>query len=121
MKEIVCPNGCSLSCQAENGAIVVTGNRCPRGRDYAITELTNPMRTLTTSVRTAFPDNPVVSVRTDGAVPRSMLIPIVRALKDTTLESRVGAGAIVLENACGTGVNVICTTNRLLQSAPQTR
>lgn len=53
MKEIVCivcPNGCSLSCQAENGAIVVTGNRCPRGRDYAITELTNPMRTLTTSV-----------------------------------------------------------------------
>ena len=56
MKElicIVCPRGCHLKAEGPdgNGNYSVTGNSCPRGRAYAVSELTHPVRTLTTTVR----------------------------------------------------------------------
>ncbi len=40
---IVCPNGCRLHTEVENGAVTsVTGNRCPKGRDFAEKECTAP-------------------------------------------------------------------------------
>ena len=44
---IVCPNGCRLHTEVENGAVTsVTGNRCPKGRDFAEKECTAPTRSL---------------------------------------------------------------------------
>ena len=76
---IVCPNGCTLHAAEENGAITVTGNRCPKGEEYAKAELTNPVRTLTTSVATVFPDRPVLPVRTSGAIPKDAIMPAATA------------------------------------------
>ena len=50
MKElicIVCPRGCHLTIDENKN---VTGNSCPRGVQYAINEVTNPMRMLTSTV-----------------------------------------------------------------------
>ena len=48
---IVCPNGCRLHTEVENGAVTsVTGNRCPKGRDFAEKECTAPTRSLCTTV-----------------------------------------------------------------------
>ena len=50
---IVCPIGCQLSVTLENGVVTeVIGNTCPRGKQYAIDECTNPVRTITTTART---------------------------------------------------------------------
>ena len=49
---IVCPNGCRLTVTEEGQGIHVTGNRCPRGIDFATTELTHPMRTISSTVKT---------------------------------------------------------------------
>lgn len=50
---IVCPNGCRLHTEVENGAVTsVTGNRCPKGRDFAGKECTAPTRSLCTTVKT---------------------------------------------------------------------
>jgi len=111
---IVCPNGCRICCSQAGGEIQCEGQRCRRGVDYATAELTHPMRSLTTSVRTIFPDSPVVSVRTDGEIEKSRLIDAVRALGQLTIDHRVKIGDIVAENICGTGVNVICTSDRLV-------
>ncbi len=44
---IVCPNGCRLQTEVENGAVTsVTGNRCPKGRDFAEKECTAPTRSF---------------------------------------------------------------------------
>ncbi len=49
---IVCPTGCRLAAvREEDGNISVSGNRCARGKAFAVAELTCPMRTLTTTVR----------------------------------------------------------------------
>lgn len=111
---IVCPNSCRIRCEAQNGELHCSGQKCKRGVEYAIAELTHPMRSLTTSVRTVFPDSPVVSVRTDGEVEKAKLIDIVKTLGQVTVDQRVKIGDIIAENICGTGVNIICTSDRLV-------
>lgn len=111
---IVCPNGCRIQCEPSGDGVRYSGNKCKRGVEYAASELTRPMRSLTTSVRTVFPDVPVVSVRTDGEIEKAKIREVIGALSKVTLQSRIPIGDPVLKNVCGTGVNVICTSDRLV-------
>ena len=55
MKElicIVCPKGCHLKVDEENGC-AVAGNSCPRGEEYGRNEILHPVRVLTSVVRMA--------------------------------------------------------------------
>ena len=47
---IVCPKGCHLKVDEENG-YAVTGNSCERGAAYGKKELVNPTRVVTSTVR----------------------------------------------------------------------
>ena len=47
---IVCPKGCHLSVDEENG-YAVTGFGCERGREYGKKELVNPTRVITSTVK----------------------------------------------------------------------
>ena len=67
---IVCPNGCRLQVEKTSDGVNVRGARCKRGENFAVTELTCPTRSVTSSVRTTVADYPVVSVRTDGEIPK---------------------------------------------------
>ena len=61
MKELTCircPMGCVMSIEEKNGEYTVTGNTCPRGREYAISEMTAPVRTFSVSVRVKGGDPP---------------------------------------------------------------
>ena len=49
---IVCPKGCHLKVDEENG-YKVTGNGCPRGAVYGEKELVNPTRVITSTKVTA--------------------------------------------------------------------
>jgi len=50
---IVCPVGCSLEIDDSKGLqnLSVTGNKCPRGKDYAIEEIRAPKRTVTATAK----------------------------------------------------------------------
>ena len=72
------------------------------------------MRTLTTSVRTVFPDSPVVSVKTEGEIEKDKLREVSQALAHVRINTRLHAGEVVAKNICGTGVNIICTSDRLV-------
>ena len=111
---IVCPNGCRIRCEQAAGRLTCTGQKCKRGEAYAAAELTHPMRSLTTSVKTVFPDAPVVSVRTDGEIEKNKLFDVTKALGGVVVDQRVKIGDIIAANICNTGVNVICTSDRLV-------
>ena len=111
---IVCPNGCRILCEPSNGEFRCSGQKCKRGVEYAKSELTHPMRSLTTSVKTVFPDAPVVSVRTDGEIDKSKIRDIIRSLAGVTIQQRIQIGDVVANNICGTGVNIVCTSDRLV-------
>jgi len=120
MKElycITCPVGCLLTVTEDNGGITVEGNTCKRGAEFAIAEIRNPMRTLTTTVRTTFPGVPVLPVRTDGEIPKGKIADVMRALNSVVVRQPLGCGDTVMENAADTGVRIIVTSNLLRHDA----
>ena len=49
MKQLVCigcPRGCRLTIEEKDGELIVTGNTCPRGKAFAVSEMTEPRRTI---------------------------------------------------------------------------
>ena len=113
MKElvcIVCPKGCRLHVDEEND-FSVTGNTCPRGAEYGHNEIKNPTRVLTSTVRLDGGLYRRCPVKTDKAVPKRLLLDIMKALNTVSLNAPVKSGQIVLENVCGTDANVIVTKN----------
>ncbi|MCL1814013.1 MAG: DUF1667 domain-containing protein [Treponema sp.] len=110
---IVCPNGCRLSVEKNTEGLVVAGNQCKRGVDFAVAEITNPTRTLTTTVRTSFPGVPVLPVRTAGEIPKGKIRDLMNHINGIIINRPVGIGETVAENILGLGVNVIATSNIL--------
>ncbi len=111
MKElvcIVCPKGCRLHVDDENG-FTVTGNSCPRGAEYGKNEIQNPTRVLTSTVRLSGGAYRRCPVKTEKAVPKGKLLDIMKELNHVEVASPVSIGQVVLTNAAGTGVNVVVT------------
>ena len=111
MKEltcIVCPRGCRLRVDDE---INVTGNACPRGEKYAINELTNPTRTITSSIRVTNRPYTLVSVKTDKPIPKDKMFDVMREIDNLSIEAPTHIGQIVKENILGLDSNIVITKN----------
>lgn len=105
---IVCPRGCTMHVTMEkNGKVTVTGNTCARGAAYAETEMTHPVRTLTTTVLMA--DGSVLPVRTDRPIPKEMLFSVMREVNSLVVARPVSFGDVISEDILHTGANLIAT------------
>jgi len=107
---INCPKGCELEVHEEGGAIVVTGNACPRGEEYGKAELVNPTRMVTGLVRVAGMRKPL-PVKTRTAVPKSKIDAVLFALHQTTVQLPVRIGDVVIANVAETNIDVVATAN----------
>lgn len=116
MKEfncIGCPRGCLLRVEEENGEFTVSGNSCENGRKFAISEMTEPKRTICSTVKTVFADVPVLPVRVSADIPKDRIFDVMREINSVTLDKRISGGDAVIENVLGLGVDVISTSNIL--------
>lgn len=106
---IVCPNGCRLTVDGEGGDLKVTGAQCKKGTAFAEAELTNPVRSLTTTVPTVFPDFPRLPVKINGEIPKNRIFDAMKVIKTALVTSRLRVGDIVLPDVCG--VELVATAN----------
>jgi len=95
--------------------MLIEGNKCDKGKDFAKLESSNPSRTLTTTVRTKFPGVPVISVRTSEGIPRNKLMDAMKELSEVMVDTELGCGDVVVEDIVKTGVSVIVTSCALMQ------
>lgn len=107
---IVCPKGCHLNVDEENG-FAVTGNGCPRGAEYGKKELTDPTRTVTSTVKIRGGAHSRCPVKTDRPIPKGMVFQAMKALNGIELVSPVHRGKIVVPDFLGTGANLVVTRN----------
>ena len=100
---IICPRGCSLTVTPGNPP-KVTGNACPRGENYAIAEISHPMRTLTTTIRVRKEDGTIgrISVKSKGEIPKQEIFSLAGKIHKTIIESPVGVGDEVLPGVIAT-------------------
>ena len=112
---IVCPKGCALRVELEGKAVKnVTGHTCPRGRKYAEDECTQPMRTVTSTVRTVTGE--VVAVKTATAIPKEKMIACMQEINRTVVPVPVEIGDVLIKNVADTGVAVVATANLEMES-----
>lgn len=108
---IICPRGCQLSVTIEDGKVLdVTGNACPRGVVYANTECTNPMRTVTTTVRCE--DGTVIPVKTDRPIPKGKMFDVMKAVNSAVAGCDLKIGDVVIEGVADTDANIVVTGKR---------
>ena len=107
---IGCPMGCALTVTiGEDGSVMVGGNTCPHGADYARKEVTAPTRVVTSSVRVLGAVIARVSVKTASDIPKDKIFDCMSEIKKTAVSAPVHIGDIVIKNCAGTGVDVIAT------------
>lgn len=107
---IVCPAGCRLEvAQTAAGEFLVTGHTCQRGKEYAVLEMTNPVRILTTTVKLNNGLFKRLPVKTDRAIPKGKLFAVMEKIKQQEVSAPVKMGEIIMENVLDTGCNIIAT------------
>lgn len=107
---IECPLGCTLSVDIENCKVIkVSGNKCPKGQAYAVSEVENPMRILTATVCASGLALKMVPVRTDKPIPKDVIFKAMEIIQKTTLTRPVSAGEVIIGNILGLDANVIAT------------
>ena len=109
---IECPKGCGLELDIENCHVIkVSGNKCPKGEKYAIAEIEDPVRILTSTVAAQGLSLKMVPVRTDKPIPKSRMREVMKEIKKLKISKPQLPGEIVLKNILGLNVDLIVTRN----------
>jgi len=114
MKEFVCitcPMGCHLQVNDDKNNIIVTGNTCPRGKQYGINEVTRPKRMVTSSVKVINGIDDVCSVKTKEAIDKNLIFDVLNELKNIELKAPVHIGDIVIKNVLNTNIDIVASRN----------
>ena len=108
---IICPMSCHLEVTLDdNGAIVsVTGNTCKRGDQYARTELTSPVRMLTSTVKLEGGLYKRLPVITSDNIPKGSMTEVMEAISKVTVSAPVKIKDVIIENVCGLGVDIVAS------------
>lgn len=86
---IGCPMGCALDVKMVDDKIVVSGNRCNKGKDYATNEFVHPVRILTTTVKITGGLHDRLPVYSAKPIDKEDLKHVSLALKDVCVSSPV--------------------------------
>ncbi len=107
---IMCPQGCDIQAELEgNKVISISGNKCPRGKEYVTQEIENPMRNIATSVLVDGGELPLASVRLTKPVPKDCIFPVMAEIKKVRLTAPVQEGDVVISHVLGLDSDVIAT------------
>lgn len=101
---IVCPRGCLLTAQEQDGKIAVTGNGCARGEKHAVDECVNPVRSLTTTVRVGNREDTMVSVKSADPIPKGKMQEAMALIRTLSVDAPVKIGDVILADVFGTQI-----------------
>ena len=109
---IICPNGCEVEAEYEETEVLsVSGNLCPKGKAYVVQELTDPRRTIASSVRVEGGELPLTSVRLTRPIPKNRIFDAMREIRKIRLQAPVRIGDVAIAGLLGLDSDVIVTKN----------
>ena len=106
----VCPVGCRLAVSIdESGNITgIKGNTCKRGEKYATSEILNPVRTLTSTVKI---DDVCVEkllpVRTNMPIPKGKMFDAMKLIKNVKISLPIHTGDVIIKDFIAEGIDLI--------------
>ncbi len=106
---ITCPKGCTLEVQREGDTVVKVEQGCKRGHEYAKRELVDPRRMISSTVKITGGLHPLLPVYTSETFPKPCIPELMVALRKLKIKAPIRMNEVVLENALGTGVNILAS------------
>lgn len=111
---IICPRSCELEADIlPDGQVSVSGNGCPRGAEWIRNELSDPKRTIASSVLVEGGEKEIVSVRLSSPVPLRMIFPIMDEIRKVSVTAPVSISDIIIRDVLSSGADVIATSSVL--------
>jgi len=106
---IICPQGCEIKVGGSKKNPTVSGNKCPKGFDYAVKEYSNPERMITSSVKVEGGVIPLVSVKTEKPVPKEKIFDVMGEIRQIKVKAPVNVGDVLSKDLAKTGVKLVAT------------
>jgi len=107
---IICPKSCHLAVKWEGKEIKdIIGAGCPKGKDYAKDEITNPLRVFTGSIEVVNGDFSLASVKTPVPIPKKYLKEIGEITHCLKMKAPIKIGQVVAQNLLGEDIDLIAT------------
>ena len=106
---ICCPRGCHLKVNLNENKVL--GNSCKRGESYGITELTNPIRIVTTTLKVKGGEQNIVPVKTKSAIPKDLTFKCIEILKEMEIKAPISVGDVLYKNILETGIDIVACRN----------
>lgn len=111
---VCCPNGCLLTAKKQSdGAYEVTGNKCPRGEAYAISEMTDPKRNFSSLIKVMrdgeISGKEVVPCKTSSEISKDKIFDAMAEINNAIVSVPIAVGDILIKNVAGTGVDIVST------------
>ena len=101
---IICPRGCAMHVSDGEGELIVSGNACNKGKQYAIDECTHPMRTVTSVVRVVNREDTMVSVKTNTPIPKENIFDVMKEIRAAKVNAPIKAGDVILSDLFGADI-----------------
>lgn len=112
---ISCPMGCPLQVTLDGDKVTnVEGASCKKGITYAEVECTNPTRMMTSTVTLLGSPLRRLPIKTERPIPKGKIAEAARSLKGVEIKAPVAIGDTVVENICGTGINMVATRHAVV-------
>ena len=110
---ICCPAGCHLEItRADDGTVQVSGNNCPRGDKYARQEMSDPRRTVTTTVAAEGDAHCRIPVKSTAPVPMALIPGLLETLHALKIKLPVTLGNCILKDCPQTGIDIVATASK---------
>lgn len=109
---IICPVGCDITVNFDQNTKIITnisGATCKKGNNYIEQELTNPQRTIQTSIKITNGILPLASVKTSKTIPKKYIFEIMDLIKTIELDAPVRIGTVAYKNILNLGIDIIVT------------
>lgn len=98
---ILCPRGCILKLEKIEKEVMVTGQGCKRGVMYALSEVQNPQRTLTTTIAVLEGNEQMCPLISSKPLPKAVLLDCMKQVYQLQVLAPISQGDIIVENVYG--------------------
>jgi len=108
-----CPLGCDVKLTLNDKSEVteVDDNKCKEGKEYALEEFKNPVRTLTATVLTESSSKPLLPVRTSRPILKTLLVQSMADIAKARAKPPIKMGDVIVPNLLDTGVDVVASSD----------
>jgi CxxC motif-containing protein len=106
---IQCPLGCQIKIDEKNNNLQFSGNVCLKGEEYAIKEIKNPTRILTTTILVRNGKQSLLPVRSEKGMHKDLIKKCIYILSKESVKAPIKHKDIIYKNILNTKINIIAS------------